>query len=355
MTTQGEALSAVERLLGPTFTFPDHAKVLTDFGHYASVLRLTDDLALAVCTDGVGSKTLIASALDQYDTVGFDCMAMNVNDLVCVGARPVALVDYIGVHTLDPQRTAGLLEGLAAAAEEAGVAVPGGELAQLPEVIGSDGHVSGDPKAFDLVGTCVGVLHPDRIITGEAVRPGDVIVGLASSGIHSNGLTLARRVLLREAGYGLDERIERLGTTVGAALLEPTRIYVKPVTALWDAGIDTRGLVHITGDGITNLCRLAAPCGYRIADLPEPQPVFSLIADAGAVPPQEMYRVFNMGIGLCVVVPDQDVERALSLLRDGGHEAWVLGEVTDEAGVVRIEPLSLVGGLPQGESELRPA
>lgn len=351
--TQGGAISAVERLLGPTFAFPDSAQVLTGFGQYASVLRLTDELAVAVCTDGVGSKTLVASALERYDTIGFDCMAMNVNDLICVGARPIALVDYLGVHTLDTERTAAILGGLAAAAEEAGVAIPGGELAQLPELIGSDGVVAGDDKAFDLVGTGVGVVHPGHLVTGASLAPGDVLIGVASSGVHSNGFTLARRVLLREAGYALDERLERLGETVGDALLTPTRIYVRAARALWDGGIETKGLIHVTGDGFTNLCRLAAPVGYLIDRLPEPPPIFGLIQEAGGIDDAEMYRVFNMGVGLVIAVASEDEEPTVSVLASVGSDAMRIGTVTEEAGVVRIAPLGLIGGMPGGESELR--
>ena len=355
VSTQGEAISAVERILGPTFSFPTGAKVLTNFGQYASVLSLTDDLAIAVCTDGVGSKTLVASAMDRYDTVGFDCMAMNVNDMICIGARPVALVDYLGVHTLDPQRTQAILRGLAAAADEAGVAIPGGEIAQLPEVIGSNGIDEGDPKAFDLVGTCVGTVHPQRLVTGETIEPGDVIIGLESSGIHSNGLTLARKTLLKQAGYELDEHLQRLGTSVGDALLTPTRIYVRAITSLWDSGIETKGLVHVTGDGLTNLCRMNAPVGYLLNELVEAPSIFGLIQEAGEVSDAEMFRVFNMGVGMVAIVAAGDEARACSVLEGAGYPAQRIGVVTNESGVLRIEPLGLIGGMPGGESRLRKA
>ncbi|HEU4480801.1 MAG TPA: AIR synthase related protein, partial [Actinomycetota bacterium] len=192
---QSDALSSVVRHLAPTLGTPDGIRTLTTFGQYASVLKITDDVAIAISTDGVGSKTIVASKLDRYDTIGFDCVAMNVNDVICVGARPFAMVDYLGVNTLDPRRSDEILRGLGAAAKEAGVAIPGGELAQLPEVIGSDGRAPGDETAFDLVGTCIGTVHPDKIVLGKDVKPGDAIVGIASSGVHSNGLTLARNVL----------------------------------------------------------------------------------------------------------------------------------------------------------------
>ncbi|MGH2775277.1 MAG: phosphoribosylformylglycinamidine cyclo-ligase [Actinomycetota bacterium] len=333
---QSDALSAVERHLRPTFSFPTNGEVLTEFGHYASVIKLTPDLALAMCTDGVGSKTIVASALGRYDTIAFDCVAMNVNDLLCVGARPFAMVDYLGVHTLDAGRTDQLLSGLGAAAKEAGIAVPGGEVAQLPEVIGSDGSSPGDPTAFDLVGTCVGTLHPEQLILGRAVEPGDAIIGLASSGLHSNGYTLARRVLLKDRGMSLDRQVSELGRSLGEELLEPTAIYVRAVTALWDAGIETRGMSHITGDGFGNLLRLEAEVGYQIDALPEPHPIFDLIRQHGRIDDEEMFRVFNMGIGMIAIIPPSQETHALASLESSGQSASRIGTVVAEAGVVRV-------------------
>jgi phosphoribosylformylglycinamidine cyclo-ligase len=338
---QSEALSAVERHLRPTFSFPTNGEVLTEFGHYASVIKLRSDLALALCTDGVGSKTIVASALNRYDTIAFDCVAMNVNDLLCVGARPLAMVDYLGVHTLDASRVDDLLSGLGAAAKEAGIAVPGGEVAQLPEVIGSDGRTHGDPTAFDLVGTCVGTLHPDELILGRAVETGDIIIGLASSGLHSNGYTLARRILLKDAGLSLDEHVDELGRTLGEELLEPTAIYVRAVIALWGAGIETRGLAHITGDGFANLVRLETEVGYELDALPEPQPVFGLIRQLGEIEDEEMFRVFNMGIGMAIITEPSEATRALAILESAGQSARRIGTVVDEPGVVRLTQYDL--------------
>jgi phosphoribosylformylglycinamidine cyclo-ligase len=345
---QGDALSAVREHLGPTLNFPEGAEPLTDFGHYASVLRVAPDLAIAISTDGVGSKTIIASRLDRYDTIGYDCVAMNANDVICVGARPFAMVDYLGVNTLDPRRAEEILRGLGAAAKEASIAIPGGELAQLPEVIGSDGTLAGEETAFDLVGTCVGTVHPDRVILGQDVQVGDAIIGIESSGIHSNGLTLARRVLLNR--FEIDEEIRELGRTLGEELLEPTEIYVRAAAALWNGGIETRGLAHITSDGLTNLCRLAATVGYRITYLPEPPAIFRLVEEVGAVAPEEMYRVFNMGIGFVVIVSEPDSQRALDEIRSTGYRAHLLGSVTDDQGVVELEPVGLLGESIEGES-----
>jgi phosphoribosylformylglycinamidine cyclo-ligase len=340
--SQEAALGAVARHLGPTLC---NAEVLAGLGHYAAVLKLSDGLALALCTDGVGSKTVVASALGRFETIGFDCVAMNVNDLLCVGARPLAMVDYLAVGTLDEGRADAVLRGLGAAASEAGIAIPGGEIAQLPDVIGS-----GDPAGFDLVGAAVGTLHPDELITGEAVAPGDALVGIWSSGIHANGLTLARRALLDQGGLRLDDHIDPLARTLGAELLEPTAVYIRPVVSLWDAGIATHGLAHITGDGLRNLCRLSPAVGYAIDDLPEPPAVFSLIAELGSISPAEMYAVFNMGIGFVAVVADGDADAAVETIGATGRRARRIGWATEEAGALRLEQLGLVGD----RSGLRP-
>jgi phosphoribosylformylglycinamidine cyclo-ligase len=329
---QGGALAAVARHLGPTL---ENASVLTGPGHYAAVLRVAEDLAVAISTDGVGTKTMVASALDRYDTIGFDCVAMNVNDVLCVGARPLALVDYVGVNTLDGPRADALLEGLAAAAQEARIAIPGGEIAQLPEVIGSDGRSPGDARAFDLVGTCIGTLRPSDLTLGDAIRPGDALVGIASSGIHSNGLTLARRAL-RDAGYRLDDHVAALGRTLGEELLVPTAIYARPVGAVWDEGIETRGLAHITGDGLANLGRLSRRVGFIVDRLPPPPPIFGLIQAAASIADQEMYRVFNMGIGFVLVVPAETVERTVACIGRAGHHAVHIGWANDDAGTVVV-------------------
>lgn len=352
---QGDALGAIQRHLGPTFSFPDNAEVLTRFGQYASVLKVTDNLAIAISTDGVGTKTIVASTLGRYDTIGFDCIAMNANDIICVGARPFAMVDYLGVHTLDPAMTEDILRGLGAAAKEAGVAVPGGELAQLPEVIGSDGRGEGDPTAFDLVGTCIGTCHPDRLMLGQDIQVGDTIIGISSSGIHSNGLTLARKALLVGGRYQLGDEVDSLGRSIGEELLEPTEIYVRAAIDLWEAGIDTRGLVHITSDGFANLCRLDAQVGYDIEALPDTPPVFELIQATGDIPATEMYRVFNMGVGFVVIVPAVQEDDAIARIRSSGYSAMRIGEVSAEPGVVAIRPAGLVGTLEEGESSFRAA
>jgi len=310
-------------------------------GHYASVLRLDDRTGLALATDGVGTKIIVAEALERYDTVGIDCVAMNANDLVCVGAEPIALLDYVAVEEADPEMLAAIARGLRAGAEAAGIEIPGGELAQLPELV--RGHPS--PRGFDLVGTCAGLVQLDRLVTGATVEPGDAVIGLPSTGVHSNGLTLARRVLpdLSEAPPELG------GRTVGEELLEPTAMYVRAVLALLgEPGIDVRGLAHITGDGLLNLLRVEADVGYRI-DAPLPRPaVFDLIAARGGVAPGELYEVFNMGCGFCCVVPHPHAEAAVELLDSFHPGTAVIGEVTELAGTVDISAEGLVGDREHG-------
>jgi phosphoribosylformylglycinamidine cyclo-ligase len=349
VAVQGDALSSVMRHLGPTLAFPEGAEALTSFGAYASVLQISADVAVAVSTDGVGSKTMVASALDRYDTIGFDCVAMNANDVVCVGARPIAMLDYLAVNKLDARRADDVLRGLGAAAKEAGIAIPGGEIAQLPEIIGPR-----DERAFDLVGTCLGILHPRQLLIGASVAPGDAIIGVASSGIHSNGLSLARHVLMGTAGYRLGDEIPRLGCTLGEELLRPTEIYVRAVSALRTADVAIRGLAHITGDGLANLCRIQTEAGYAIERLPARPEIFALIQESGDVDDAEMYRVFNMGVGFAVIAPQRDAEATVEVLGRAGYRADRIGSVSDEAGVVRIEPAGLIGGLAAGDGVFRP-
>ncbi len=300
-------------------------------GHYASVLEITPGLGLALCTDGVGSKVIVAEQAQRYDTVGIDCVAMNVNDLICVGAEPVALLDYLAVERADAAMLREVALGLKAGAEQAGVEIPGGELAQLPELI--RGHPS--PRGFDLTAAAVGTVALDAIVTGEAAAPGDAIVGLPSSGVHSNGLTLARRALLEDGGLALEDRPGELGgASVADALLEPTVIYVRAVLELLRSGVPVHGLAHITGDGLANLTRLAAPVGYEIGDpLPVPA-VFGLIARHGGVDEAEMHAVFNMGCGFVAVVPDDRAADAVALLAAHHPGTRRIGAVTAQAGVV---------------------
>lgn len=310
-------------------------------GHYASVLALDARTGLALATDGVGTKIVVAEELGRFDTVGIDCVAMNANDLVCVGAEPIALLDYIAVEEADAEMLTAIAEGLRAGAEAAGIEIPGGELAQLPELV--RGHPS--PRGFDLVGTCAGIVALDSIVTGAGIEPGDSLIGLPASGIHSNGLTLARRAL-----PDLFETPPELGgRSVGEELLVPTAIYVRAVLALVaEPGIEVRGLAHITGDGLLNLLRLHADVGYRI-DSPLPRPaIFDLIAERSGAERGELHEVFNMGCGFCCVVPPSFAAETVELLERFHPGSAVIGSVTDAAGLVELPGAGLAGDREHG-------
>lgn len=290
-------------------------------GHYASVIRIDERTGIALSTDGVGTKLKIAEELGRFDTVGIDCVAMNVNDVICVGAEPLAMLDYIAIEQADPEVCEQIGVGLARGAELAGIEIPGGELAQLGDMV----------RGVDVSGACFGTVALDAIVDGAAVRPGDSVIGLPSSGLHSNGYTLARSAL---AEIPLGD--EQLGRPLGEVLLEPTEIYVKPVVELLRSPVEVRGLAHITSGGTGNLLRLAAEVGYEIDNpLPVP-PIFELIAERGAVAEAEMYEVFNMGCGFCVVVPPADEAAALELLRRHYPAAKRIGRAVEGTGVRRL-------------------
>jgi phosphoribosylformylglycinamidine cyclo-ligase len=330
-----ESARAIDALVGVLRTIdlgrPSRSRLLS--GHYAAVLEIAPNLGLALSTDGVGSKVVVAEQTGRFDTVGIDCIAMNANDVVCVGAEPIAVLDYLAVERADPGMLRELAVGLKAGAEAAGVEIPGGELAQLPELI--RGHPS--PSGFDLNGACFGLVALDAMVTGSTAAPGDALIGLPSSGVHSNGLTLARRALLKDGGFALDDRPPALGgASIADALLEPTVIYVRAVLDLLRSEVPVHGLAHITGDGLRNLLRLHAPVGYEVADpLPVP-PVFDLIARSGSIDDAEMHDVFNMGCGFVCAVPDDCAADAVAVL--GRHHPGTrpIGRVTGEAGAVAV-------------------
>jgi phosphoribosylformylglycinamidine cyclo-ligase len=318
-----------------------------DIGFYANVISLGGNLGLAISTDSVGTKVLIAEMLGRYDTIGIDCVAMNANDVICVGAEPVAMVDYIAVQEARPEVLEQVGRGLYEGARQANITIPGGELAQLREMVAGVREGEG----MDLVGTCVGTVPLDRILVGRDARPGDVILGLASSGIHSNGLTLARRVFLEHAGWSLERHVPEFGRSLGEELLEPTRIYVAEAVAMLRQRLPIRAFVHITSDGLLNLARIDAPVGFEIETLPPAPPVFTLLQQLGGITDVEMFRVYNMGVGFCVVVPERAVDAVTAVAAGRGIAATVLGGVVADAEKrVWVRPKGLVG---QG-SEFRP-
>ena len=263
--------------------------IITDSGHYAALVKLGDK-AIAMSTDGVGSKILIAEMMNKYDTVGIDCIAMVVNDILCVGAEPIALVDYLAVEKPDPERASEIAEGLVKGAEESKIAIIGGETASLPGII----------KDFDLAGTGIGFVDIDKIITGENIEPGNVLIGIESNGIHSNGYSLARKALFDDAGF----------------------------TVLFEKEYDINGLAHITGGGFTNLRRLKKGVGYDINDLPEVPEIFKLIYEQN-VAIKEMYKVFNMGVGFVVIAEENEAEKIMDTLKEYCN-CQIIGKVTDD-------------------------
>jgi phosphoribosylformylglycinamidine cyclo-ligase len=346
-TRQADAgVAALVRVLSTIQTGRDRLSIPLP-GHYASVVRVAPGLGIALATDSVGSKVMVAEQARRFTTIGIDCVAMNVNDLICVGAEPLALLDYLAVEHADPELLADLAVGLKAGAEAAGVEIPGGEVCQIPEVI--RGHPS--PYGFDLVGSAFGRVALDAVVDGSACGPGDALIGLPASGVHSNGLTLARRVLLDRAGLDLESRPELLGgPSVADVLLEPTVIYVRAVMDLLGSDVPVHGLAHITGGGLLNLLRLGRGVGFEITEpLPVP-PVFQAIAQLGDVGAAEMWEVFNMGCGFAVVVAEDDAARAVALLEAHHPGTAVIGRCTDRGGRVSVPGLGIEGDSGQMRS-----
>jgi len=275
-----------------------------DIGSYSGFIEF-GDYALSLATDGVGSKVLVAQKLRKYDTVGIDVIAMNVNDVICNGATPLAFVDYIALEKTSKYMLNEIAKGLLEGAKQSDMPIVGGETATLPDII------KGDGEGFDLAGTCLGVVKKEKIISGKDIAPGDVIIGIESSGIHSNGLTLARKIL-GESDY--------------PELLVPTRIYVKQILDLIEH-VKVKGMAHITGSGLLNLKRLKKGIGFDL-NLPEPPMIFKKIMDTG-VEIEEMYKTFNMGTGFVVIISEEDVNKALQILNKY-FPSYVIGKVIDQ-------------------------
>ncbi len=312
-------------------------------GYFATLLHVPPGPVLALSTDGVGTKILLAREANRWEAIGVDCVANNVNDLICVGAVPLALLDYVATDRIDEGVLEEIARGLYLGAEAAGIAIPGGEIAQIGAMLAD---AAGGPPMLDLVGTVIGALPAGREpVDGSQVRPGDVVLGLPSSGLHSNGYSLARHVLFDVAGMTLADRVPGTARPLDDALLQPTRVYVRAAEALWAAGLTPRGLVHISGGGLLNLGRLAADVSYELDALPPPPPVFALIAEAGRVAAATMYATFNMGTGFCIVVPPAEQQAAMAALESAGEEPARVGWVTGRPGrTVSIPSAGLRGG-----------
>jgi phosphoribosylformylglycinamidine cyclo-ligase len=297
----------IGKLIEETFSL---RSVFLGYGHYAGLVEIGAGKLLALHSDGVGTKVRVAQRLNRYDTIGIDCVAMNVNDLICLGAEPISLVVYLAMQELDEGIALEITRGLVKGAKEAGVAIVGGETAIMPDVI----------KGFDLAAMSLGLVDREDVVTGEEVEVGDAVIGMASSGIHSNGLTLARGVL----GEGEGE------------LLVPTKIYVKEVLDILSR-VDVHGMGHITGGAFSKLRRIVKfkdrDKGIYLDSMPDPPEIFKRLKKKGDISEREMYRTFNMGIGFCLVVSPDYADEVVEISRSHGTPAVRIGEVVKERGI----------------------
>ena len=298
--------------------------------YFTGLIEFGDEYALSLCTDGVGSKVMIANELRKWDTVGIDCIAMNVNDMICIGAEPLAFVDYLAMEAPEPEITEQIGRGLAKGAELSNISLIGGETATLPEIV----------NGFDLAGTCLGFVKRNEIITGEHISESDKILGLRSSGIHSNGLTLARKAF-EVRGYKFAQKFAEITDleavsistkTIGEELLTPTEIYVREVLELVKK-FKIKGLANITGGGLRNLKRLKKGVEFKITAPIEPHEIFKIIQNLGNVSTQEMYQTFNMGMGFCIIADAADADEILDFFTKTRIECEVVGELVQGEGV----------------------
>ena len=321
VTAGYEAVRRIKPMVESTY-IPGVLGTLGGFGGmFAPDLTGMKEPVLVSGTDGVGTKLKIAFLMGKHDTVGIDCVAMCVNDIICGGAMPLFFLDYIACGKNDPGRIADIVAGVTEGCRQAGCALVGGETAEMPGFYA--------PEEYDLAGFSVGIVDKEKILDGSAMEEGDILLGLGSSGVHSNGFSLVRKVL------GVDEKVlstysADLGCTIGEELIKPTRIYVKAVKALLQGGIAIRAISHITGGGlyenVPRMMKAGLTARIQISSVPVP-PIFSLIAQAGNIPQRDMYNTFNMGVGMILAVPKDQVGAAVDLLTKIGERAYVVGSV----------------------------
>lgn len=289
-------------------------------GLYAPQIKGMEEPILVSGTDGVGTKLKLAFLMDKHDTIGEDCVAMCANDVICTGASPMFFLDYMALGKNIPEKVATIVAGVAEGCKKANCSLIGGETAEMPGFYPVD--------EYDLAGFCVGIVDKKKIINNKTIEIGDKVIGLKSSGVHSNGFSLVRKVF-NVNKENLNEYVESLGCTVGEALLKPTKIYVKPILKLIEQ-VKVKGISHITGGGFyENMPRMlregvALKIDKNSYEVP---PIFKLIAERGNIPERDMYNTFNMGIGMAVIVPESEVEKSLEILKQAGEEAYLIGEV----------------------------
>ena len=300
-------------------------EVLTNLGGFsgafsAEAFKNMEKPTLVSGTDGVGTKLKLAFLLDKHDTVGIDCVAMCVNDIACAGGEPLFFLDYIACGKNEPEKIATIVKGVATGCKQAGAALIGGETAEMPGFYPVD--------EYDLAGFAVGVVDEKNLITGKEIKPGDVLVGIASSGIHSNGFSLVRSVFNMNT-VSLNTHYDSLGRTLGDALIEPTKIYVKALKSVKDAGVTIKGCSHITGGGFYENIPRMLPDGIRVTvnknsyDIP---PIFGMLSTDGDIEEHMMYNTFNMGIGMVLCVDKDDVDKTIAAVTEAGEDAYVIGE-----------------------------
>ncbi|MEF3355005.1 phosphoribosylformylglycinamidine cyclo-ligase [Paenibacillus sp. GYB006] len=323
-----EAVEKMKKHVKRTF----RPEVMTDLGGFGALFGLNkdkyDEPVLVSGTDGVGTKLKIAFAMDRHDTIGIDAVAMCVNDIVVQGAEPLFFLDYLACDKVVPDKIEAIVAGIAEGCHQSGAALIGGETAEMPGMY-SDGE-------YDIAGFTVGIVDKAKIINGTTITPGDTVIGVVSSGVHSNGFSLVRKLLLEQAGYSLHDEVAELGGKLGDELLKPTKVYVKPILALLDE-VKVKGMAHITGGGfIENIPRmLPVNVNVEINHGSWPiLPIFNLMQQKGSISNKDMFTTFNMGIGMVIVVSEADAEKTIESLRANGEEAYTIGRVTEGNQVV---------------------
>ncbi|KWX73481.1 phosphoribosylformylglycinamidine cyclo-ligase [Paenibacillus jilunlii] len=323
-----EAVERMKKHVKRTF----RPEVMTELGGFGALFGLNKDKyeepVLVSGTDGVGTKLKIAFAADRHDTIGIDAVAMCVNDIVVQGAEPLFFLDYLACDKVVPEKIEAIVAGIAEGCHQAGCALIGGETAEMPGM-----YSAGE---YDIAGFTVGVADKAKLVTGADIAPGDTVIGLASSGVHSNGFSLVRKLLLEEDGYGLNDVVPELGAPLADVLLAPTKIYVKPLLGLLEQ-LPVKGMAHITGGGFIENIPRVLPEGVNV-DINYGSwpvlPIFDLLQKKGGVSNRDMFTTFNMGVGLVLVVAEADGERALELLKAAGEEAYRIGRVTEGERIV---------------------
>ena len=311
----------IGKLIASTHKLQKKAKITHGFGHYAGIVEIPGGKLLATHTDGVGTKVVIANMMKKYDTIGIDCIAMNVNDIICIGATPISFVDYIAANKNDQQIFKKIVKGLVIGAKKSAMPIVGGETAIMPDVIEGKGF------AFDLAGMVVGLLEKKEMILGNKIKTGDTIIGVNSTGFHSNGYSLARKAILTK--YSIKDKVKGVGV-IGDAMLKPTEIYTSPVLEIIQK-CKINGLAHITGGAFTKLLRLKK-IGYEIDTLPKIPPIIGLVEEQG-VKSEEMYKTFNMGVGFCVIASKDQATRIKSIFKKHKISSQEIGQIISKKGV----------------------